>query len=96
MHLLTKLFVLATFLGSLSAIDRKEPMFWMQLETPDWFNNPPHNYVAAVGSTIEKAFINVLHDYAQLQTALSEGSKRLDTLTQNVNFNIPSIQNCIN
>ena len=60
MNLLTKLFVLATFLGSLSAIDRKEP-----IETPDWFNNPPQNYVAAVGSTIEKAFLNVIHDYSQ-------------------------------
>ena len=80
MHLLTKLFVLATFLGSLSAIDRSEP-----IEPPDWFLNLPQNYVAATGSTIEKAFINVLHDYAQLQTASWEGSKRLDTLTQNVN-----------
>ena len=61
MNLLIKLFVLATFLGSLSAIDR-EP-----IETPDWFYNLPQNYVAAVGSTIEKAFMQVLFDYSTIQ-----------------------------
>mgnify|MGYP006099107879 CR=1 FL=1 len=59
MNLLIKLFVLATFLGSLSAIDR-EP-----IESPDWFNNPPQEYVAATGSTIEKAFLRVIYNYSQ-------------------------------
>ena len=59
MNLLTKLFVLATFLGSSSAIDR-EP-----IESPDWLNNPPQEYVAATGSTIEKAFLWVIYNYSQ-------------------------------
>jgi len=62
MNLLTKLFMLATFLGSLFAIDRKE-----LLEAPDWFYSPPQNYAASVGWTIEKAFMQVLFDYSTTQ-----------------------------
>ena len=61
MNLLTKLFMLAAFLCSLSAIDRSEP-----IEPPDWFYSHPQNYVAATGSTIEKAFMQVLFDYSTI------------------------------
>ncbi|RMZ49502.1 hypothetical protein EB821_01890 [Candidatus Marinimicrobia bacterium PRS2] len=77
MNLLTKLFVLATFLGSLFAIDSKEP-----IKTPDWFNNPPQEYTVSVGSTIEKAFIQVLFNYSTTQqdsTFIYSSSVIIDT-----------------